>query len=82
MDDTASMTSKGGYAGPKFVSSDTDPTEGEWARSKTMEIWLNMAQPLTEPKWARGNLRENIDPSSSFLNIIHITDPEGTLHNV
>jgi hypothetical protein len=82
MDDTASMTSKSGYAGPKFICSDVDPTEGEWARSKTMEIWLNTTHPLTEPKWTRGNLRDNIDQSSLFQYIIHVTDHEGSTLSV
>lgn len=59
------------------MSSEDDPTGGEWARYKTMEIWLNTAQPLTEPKWTRGNVKDNIDPSSLFQNIIHITDVDG-----
>jgi hypothetical protein len=42
-----------------------------------MEIWLNTVQALTEPKWTRGNLRDNIDHSSLFLNIIQITDVDG-----
>ena len=46
-----------------------------------MEIWLDGAHRLTEPKWVRGNLRDNIDPSSVFHNIIHITDVDG-LHPV
>jgi hypothetical protein len=78
MDDTASSTSKSGYAGPKFIESEEDPTGGEWARSRTMEIWLNTTHPLTEPKWARGNLRDNIDQSSLFQYIIHVTETEGS----
>ena len=70
----ASTTSKTGYAALKFSPSEDDPTGGEWARCKVMEIWLSIDNPLTEPKWARGNLRDNIDPSSTFHNIIHVTD--------
>jgi hypothetical protein len=71
-DETVSTT-KSGYPAPKFGPSGEDPTGGEWARCKIMEIWLNTAHPLTEPKWARGNLRDNIEASSLFQNIIHIT---------
>ena len=77
VDDAASTTSRVAYAAPKFGPSEDDPTGGEWARCKVMEIWLNTAQPLTEPKWTRGNLRDNIDSSSIFQNIIHITDVDG-----
>jgi hypothetical protein len=65
---------KAGFSGPRFGASEDDPTDGEWHRTKTMEIWLNTIHPLTEPKWSRGNLRDNIDPSSLFQNIIHIVD--------
>ena len=47
-----------------------------------MEIWLNTAQPLTEPKWTKGNLRDNIDSSSLFQNIIQVTGVDGGLHSV
>jgi hypothetical protein len=74
-DETLIASSKPGFSGPKFGPSEEDPTGGEWHRTKTMEIWLNTTHPLTEPKWSRGNLRDNIDPSSLFQNIIHIIDP-------
>jgi hypothetical protein len=74
-DETPITGSKPGFSGPKFGPSEEDPTGGEWHRTKTMEIWLNTTHPLTEPKWSRGNLRDNIDPSSLFQNIIHIIDP-------
>jgi hypothetical protein len=41
-----------------------------------MEIWLDKSHSLTEPKWARGDLRSNIDPSSKFQNLIHIVGVE------
>ena len=41
-----------------------------------MEIWLNNAHPLTVPKWARGNVKDHIDSSSLFQNILHIVDAE------
>lgn len=40
-----------------------------------MEIWLDTNNPLTEPKWARGNLRDTLDPTSLFQNIITFADP-------
>jgi hypothetical protein len=76
IDEAGSTTSKNSGGGHKFVPTEVDPTEGEWATHKTMEIWLNRTEALTEPKWARGNLRENIDPSSLFHNIIHIINVE------
>ena len=51
-------------------------------RCKVIEIWLNTANPLTEPKWTKGNLRDNIDPSSLFQNIIQVTDIDAGLHSV
>jgi hypothetical protein len=74
-DDAASTTSKNSGGGHKFAPSEVDPTGGEWNTHKTMEIWLNLAEALTEPKWARGNFRE-IDPSSLFHKIIHVTNVE------
>lgn len=74
-DETLITGSKPGFSGPKFGPSEEDPTGGEWHRTKVMEIWLNTTHPLTEPKWSRGNLRDNIDPASLFQNIIHIIDP-------
>ena len=47
-----------------------------------MEIWLNTTNPLTEPKWTKGNLRDNIDPSSLFQNIIHVTDIDAGITSV
>jgi len=43
-----------------------------------MEIWLDKEQALTEPKWTKGNLSKNIDPSSRFQQLIHVTDDVGT----
>jgi hypothetical protein len=74
-DDAGSTTSKNSGGGHKFVPAEVDPTGGEWNTHKTMEIWLNLEEALTEPKWARGNLRE-IDPSSLFHKIIHVTNVE------
>jgi len=51
-------------------------------RCKVIEIWLNTANPLTEPKWTKGNLRDNIDPSSLFQNIIQVTDIDAGLNSV
>ena len=68
--------------GPKFGPSEEDPTGGEWMRCKVIEIWLNTANPLTEPKWTKGNLRDNIDPSSLFQNIIQVIDIDTGLHSV
>lgn len=75
------MTSESG-AGPKFIGTDIDPTGGEWEKAKVMEIWLDTQNPLTEPKWARGNLRDNIDPTSLFQNIIQVADPSGVTQQV
>jgi hypothetical protein len=60
------------------VGTDVDPTGGEWGRTKVMEIWLDTNNPLTEPKWARGNLRDTLDPMSLFHNIITFADPHAT----
>jgi len=82
VDEAASTNSKSGYAGPKFGLSEEDPTGGEWERCKVMEIWFNRTNPLTEPKWTKGNLRDNIDPSSLFQNIINVTDIDTGLNSV
>lgn len=58
----------------KYQPSEEDPTGGEWAQYKVMEIYLNMAHPLAEPKWARGNLRDNFDPASVFQHVIHFNN--------
>lgn len=47
-----------------------------------MEIQLSTTDRLTEPKWARGNVRDNIDPSSLFQNILHVADVDPVLLTV
>lgn len=75
------MTSDAG-AGSKFIGTDVDLTGGKWEKTKVMEIWLDMQNPLPEPKWARGNLRDNIDPTSLFQNIIQLADSNGDIQQV
>lgn len=75
------MTSDAG-AGSKFIGTDVDPTGGKWENTKVMEIWLDMQDPLPEPKWAKGNLRDNVDPTSLFQNIIHFADSNGVVQQV
>lgn len=67
-----------------FRLTNVDPTEGELSRVKRIEAWLNLSTPLTEPKWTKGNLRDNIDSVSRFHNILHIldADPCPTLQSI
>ncbi|QSL66224.1 hypothetical protein MERGE_000599 [Pneumocystis wakefieldiae] len=67
-----------------FRVTDIDPTEGELLRAKRVEVWLNLSMPLTEPKWTKGNLIDNIDKASRFHHILHIldADPCPTLQNI
>ncbi|KTW25780.1 hypothetical protein T552_03393 [Pneumocystis carinii B80] len=67
-----------------FRVTNVDPTEGELLRVKRIEIWLNLSMPLTEPKWTKGNLMDNIDKTSQFHNILHIldADPCPTLQSI
>ena len=41
-----------------------------------MEIWLDTMNALTIPKWTKGYLRDQIDPSSAFWGILHVTTTE------
>lgn len=75
------MTSDAG-ASSKFKGIDVDPTGAEWEKIKVMEIWLDMQDPLPEPKWAKGNLRDNVDPTSLFQNIIQFADSNGDIQQV
>ncbi|OLL26697.1 hypothetical protein NEOLI_000328 [Neolecta irregularis DAH-3] len=59
---------------PQFAIVTTDPTNGQLALAKKIEIWLNKENQLTEPKWTRGNLRDNIESTSRFRRLIEILD--------
>ncbi|RUS28245.1 hypothetical protein BC938DRAFT_482111 [Jimgerdemannia flammicorona] len=59
-----------------FVPSTDDPSGGQLAEARRLELIVDMDHPVTQPKWTKENIEEWTNESSRFRSILEVIDAE------
>lgn len=59
-----------------FVHSADDPSGGQLAETKKLELIVDMDHPVTQPKWTKENIDEWTNESSRLRTILEVVDAD------
>ncbi|CAG8731327.1 5181_t:CDS:2, partial [Acaulospora morrowiae] len=59
-----------------YVISEEDPTYGQLTTNHAIDCYVDMDNPVTQPKWTHQNINEWTNENSKFRQILEVTDAE------